>query len=122
MANNKLDFGARMKQTAKGHDAEEKNRKILQQELAANKQVEEEPIQKRIGRPNKKQLISKKHSILLYMNEETQQKLQMIKVLNKVDMKDVAFAAMTKFLNEFYRDGKLTEEAINFINACVYDE
>ena len=121
MANNKMDFGARMKQTAAGHDAEEKSRKIMQQELV-NAQVVEESSTKKIGRPNKKQNISKKHSILLYMNEETQQKLQMIKVLNKVDMKDVAFAAMTRFLNEFYRDGKLTEQAMDYINSCVYED
>ena len=73
-----------------------------------------------VGRPAKRQsLLSKKLSKLVYLDEETELQLRLVKTFQNYDYKEVIFTAVHEFLDRHYRDMRLDEEGVAKVEAII---
>ena len=68
------------------------------------------------GRPKVVQKVERKKILNVYFDQETQKTLGRIKLEHNFDMKDVAYIATCKFLDEYMEGNELSEKGVRFIN------
>lgn len=111
MANNKpIDFGI---QSFMDNVAENKpaTPSVESANIAQNEVRQE--VKRSPGRPAKSTQRSER--IIFKLDTKSYTELSMIKVLNRLDIQDVVFAATVKFLKEFNSDKGLTAEGIELV-------
>lgn len=74
---------------------------------------EKQEVKRSPGRPAKSTQRSER--IIFKLDTKSYTELSMIKVLNRLDIQDVVFAATVKFLKEFNSDKGLTAEGIELV-------
>ncbi|MBQ0047760.1 MAG: hypothetical protein KBT33_09730 [Prevotellaceae bacterium] len=73
-----------------------------------------------VGRPARKQsLLSKKLAKLVYIDEETELKIRLIKTFQNFDYKEVMFTAIHEFLENHYKDMKLDESGAKKVEKVI---
>lgn len=73
-----------------------------------------------VGRPAKKQsLLSKKLAKLVYIDEETELQLKLIKTFQNYDYKEVIFTAVHEFMERHYRDMRLDEAGVKKVENII---
>lgn len=73
----------------------------------------EAEVKRSKGRPPK--MSQRSERIIFKLDTKSYTELSMIKVLNRLDIQDVVFAATVKFLKEFNSDKGLTAEGIEIV-------
>lgn len=116
MKNKQMDFGARVSKITQERNIEEQNRQIEQQKIAET--IAAAP--KQMGRPKKVSKLNRNMAKTIFFTEEIDQKLQMVKAIQKKEIKDVVFAATTMFLDKYYKDGRLSQEGLDFLEQTIY--
>lgn len=72
------------------------------------------------GRPARKQsLLDRKLAKLVYLDQDTERELKMIKALDGYDFKEVIFAAVRGFVDEHYHGMGLDEEGRAKIDRII---
>ena len=73
-----------------------------------------------VGRPAKKQsLLSKKLAKLVYIDDETELQLRLIKTFQNYDYKEVIFTAIHEFMEHHYRDMRLDESGAKKVDKMI---
>ena len=73
-----------------------------------------------VGRPAKKQsLLSKKLAKLVYIDDETELQLRLIKTFQNYDYKEVIFTAIHEFMEHHYRDMRLDESGAKKVDHVI---
>lgn len=73
-----------------------------------------------VGRPAKKQsLLSKKLAKLVYIDDETELQLKLIKTFQNYDYKEVIFTAIHEFMEHHYRDMRLDESGVKKVDKII---
>lgn len=73
-----------------------------------------------VGRPAKKQsLLSKKLAKLVYIDDETELQLKLIKTFQNYDYKEVIFTAIHEFMEHHYRDMRLDESGEKKVDKII---
>lgn len=73
-----------------------------------------------VGRPAKKQsLLSKKQAKLVYIDDETELQLRLIKTFQNYDYKEVIFTAIHEFMEHHYRDMRLDESGAKKVDKII---
>lgn len=73
-----------------------------------------------VGRPAKKQsLLSKKLAKLVYIDDETELQLRLIKTFQNYDYKEVIFTAIHEFMEHHYRDMRLDESGAKKVDKII---
>lgn len=73
-----------------------------------------------VGRPAKKQsLLSKKLAKLVYIDDETELQLRLIKTFQNYDYKEVIFTAIHEFMERHYRDMRLDESGAKKVDHVI---
>lgn len=67
------------------------------------------------GRPKTVKNVSRPKPMNVYFDTRTHKQLGQIKLDHNFEMKDVAYIAIRKFLDECFVNGELTEEAVVFL-------
>lgn len=113
-----MDFGGRIRQNMTASAADEENRKKGRAEEMAR---EKEGVQalRQPGRPRSRAVTSRKYTLQVFMTEEVDMNLREIKLRQKVDMKDVVYAATKKFLKAHFKDGKLDAIGLEFVRDSL---
>ena len=70
--------------------------------------------------PKKVSKLNRNMAKTIFFTEEIDQKLQMVKAIQKKEIKDVVFAATTMFLDKYYKDGRLSQEGLDFLEQTIY--
>lgn len=81
--------------------------------ISITQNEEKQEVKRSPGRPAKSTQRSER--IIFKLDTKSYTKLSMIKVLNRLDIQDVVFAATVKFLKEFNSDKGLTAEGIEIV-------
>src|SRR5574344_5455 len=72
------------------------------------------------GRPAKKQsLLSKKLAKRVYIDEETDLQLRLIKTFQNYDYKEIIFTAVHDFMERHYRDMRLDEQGAKKVERII---
>lgn len=73
-----------------------------------------------IGRPSRTNtLLQRKLAKLVYMDEETDQQLKMMKVMHNYDYKELIFTAVREFIDRHYKDMRLDEEGCANVDKVI---
>lgn len=73
-----------------------------------------------VGRPAKKQsLLSKKLAKLVYIDEDTELQLKLIKTFQNYDYKEVIFTAIHEFMERHYSDMRLDESGVKKVDKII---
>lgn len=73
-----------------------------------------------VGRPARKQtLLSKKLAKLVYIDDETELQLRLIKTFQNFDYKEVIFTAIHEFMEHHYRDMRLDESGAKKVEKII---
>jgi hypothetical protein len=73
-----------------------------------------------VGRPAKKQsLLRKKQAKLVYIDDETELQLRLIKTFQNYDYKEVIFTAIHEFMEHHYRDMRLDESGAKKVDKII---
>ena len=73
-----------------------------------------------VGRPARKQtLLSKKLAKLVYIDDETELQLRLIKTFQNFDYKEVIFTAIHEFMERHYRDMRLDESGAKKVEKII---
>ena len=73
-----------------------------------------------VGRPAKRQsLLSKKLAKLVYIDEETELQLKLIKTFQNYDYKEVIFTAVHEFMERHYHDMRLDEPGVKKVERII---
>ena len=73
-----------------------------------------------VGRPARKQsLLSKKQAKLVYIDDETELQLRLIKTFQNFDYKEVIFTAIHEFMEQHYRDMRLDESGAKKVENII---
>ncbi|MBQ0060831.1 MAG: hypothetical protein MJZ69_07280 [Bacteroidaceae bacterium] len=120
MKNKQMDFGARVSKITQERNIEEQNRQIEQQKIAETIAAAPVAAPKQMGRPKKVSKLNRNMAKTIFFTEEIDQKLQMVKAIQKKEIKDVVFAATTMFLDKYYKDGRLSQEGLDFLEQTIY--
>lgn len=120
MANNKKkplnvgDFIQEVKEDNTG------TQRIVAPEPDEQPQQIQQVIYQPVGRPARKQsLLSKKLAKLVYIDEETELKIRLIKTFQNFDYKEVMFTAIHEFLENHYKDMKLDESGAKKVEKVI---
>lgn len=75
-----------------------------------------------VGRPARRQsLLSKKLAKLVYIDEDTELQLKLIKTFQNYDYKEVIFTAIHEFISNHYRDMRLDDEGTRKVEQIIHD-
>lgn len=73
-----------------------------------------------LGRPSRKNtLLQRKLAKLVYLDEETDQQLKMIKVMHNFDYKEIIFTAVREFIDGHYKDMQLDGEGCDKVDEII---
>lgn len=73
-----------------------------------------------VGRPARKQtLLSKKLAKLVYIDDDTELQLRLIKTFQNFDYKEVIFTAIHEFMEHHYRDMRLDESGAKKVEKII---
>lgn len=73
-----------------------------------------------VGRPARKQsLLSKKLAKLVYIDDETELQLRLIKTFQNYDYKEVIFTAIHEFMERHYKDMRLDESGAKKVDKII---
>lgn len=73
-----------------------------------------------VGRPARTQsLLSKKQAKLVYIDDETELQLRLIKTFQNYDYKEVIFTAIHEFMERHYRDMRLDESGAKKVDKII---
>ncbi|MBR1668917.1 MAG: hypothetical protein IJ693_11665 [Bacteroidaceae bacterium] len=73
-----------------------------------------------VGRPARKQsLLSKKLAKLVYIDDETEMQLKLIKTFQNFDYKEVIFTAIHEFMEHHYKDMRLDESGAKKVEKII---
>lgn len=126
MANNKkkeLSIGSFLEEVkADNTGSQRRSATELEPETIVPQTVQPQIIyqQAPVGRPARKQtLLSKKLAKLVYIDDETELQLRLIKSFQNYDYKEVIFTAIHEFMEHHYRDMKLDESGAKKVDKVI---
>ena len=96
-------------------------RSMPEQEPEAYEQPVRQPqMYQPVGRPARTQsLLSKKQAKLVYIDDETELQLRLIKTFQNYDYKEVIFTASHEFMERHYRDMRLDESGAKKVDKII---
>ena len=124
MANNKrkdLNIGSFIDEVkADQTTSQRKSAPVEEPEVAPQTAPATAPSYPTVGRPAKKQsLLSKKLAKLVYIDDETELQLKLIKTFQNYDYKEVIFTAIHEFMEHHYRDMRLDESGVKKVDKII---
>ncbi len=82
--------------------------------------VQQQVVYQPVGRPARKQsLLSKKLAKLVYIDDETELQLRLIKTFQNYDYKEVIFSALHEFMERHYQDMRLDESGARKVEKII---
>lgn len=73
-----------------------------------------------LGRPSRKNtLLQRKLAKLVYLDEETDQQLKMIKVMHNFDYKEIIFTAVREFIDRHYKGMQLDGDGCDKVDEII---
>ncbi|MBR0046241.1 MAG: hypothetical protein IJP75_05065 [Bacteroidaceae bacterium] len=124
MANNKrkdLNIGSFIDEVkADQTTSQRKSAPVEEPEVVPQAAPATAPSYPTVGRPAKKQsLLSKKLAKLVYIDDETELQLKLIKTFQNYDYKEVIFTAIHEFMEHHYRDMRLDESGVKKVDKII---
>jgi hypothetical protein len=88
--------------------------------VTANQQTDGATAYRTPGRPGRTQsLLSKKLAKLVYIDEETELQLKLIKTFQNYDYKEVIFTAIHEFMENHYKDMRLDDSGTQKVEKII---
>jgi len=123
MANNKrknLGIGDFLDEVKADSTGSQRKMSTEVDEQEAQQPAPQQVTYKPVGRPGRTQsLLSKKLAKLVYIDDETEMQLKLIKTFQNYDYKEVIFTAIHEFMERHYKDMRLDEQGAKKVERII---